>query len=584
MPLQPGSIIDGKYQVLRGIGEGGMGAVYLGENTRIKRRVAIKVLHASVAENAEVVQRFEREAQAAGCIGNDHILEVLDIGALPNGERFIVMEFLDGEPMSRRIAQLNQMTPAQVAPLVAQLLDGLGAAHAAGITHRDLKPDNIFILKQKAGQRDFVKIIDFGISKFAQAEGAVKMTRAGAMMGTPLYMSPEQARGSAQADARSDIYAVGVIMYEATSGRPPFTAESFNELLFQIVLGEITPLNVAAPTVDPGFSAIVMKAMARDPQDRYQSTADFRSAIEGWAALAGVSLRLSAAPGLFAQTPIPGQVQPGRETPAYASGGTPYPGAAPGPGTPYPAGQQPGPGTPYPAGQQPGPGTPYPAAGQQPGPGTPYPAGQQPGAAIPYAAGEPAAAGRPLPGGRPLNPGPLGTQGSQHGWGAAVSAAPGPVPPKASSWKAALIGAIASLVAVVVIAAALVPGWVAGRRSPGQPEKSVAAPIPPPRPFDQTMEPVVLSKIATPDSSGAAQAPPAKVAASTASALTLSATPSATLEASPPPPQAAIAAPSRPVQSARTLAPSALATPVKAPSKVETSTKPVAKAPADFGY
>jgi serine/threonine-protein kinase len=375
MPLEPGNLIDSKYHVLRCIGEGGMGAVYLGENTRIRRRVAIKVLHASVAENAEVVQRFEREAQAAGCIGNDHILEVLDIGALPNGERYIVMEFLDGEPLSRRMTQLTQLTPAQLAPLIAQLLAGLGAAHGAGITHRDLKPDNVFILKQKAGQRDFVKIIDFGISKFAQVDGAVNVTRAGAMMGTPLYMSPEQARGSAEADARSDLYAVGVIMYEATAGRPPFTAESFNELLFQIVLGEITPLHAAAPGIDPAFSAIVMKAMARDPKDRFQSAAEFRSALEVWAAGAGISLRISAAPGEFGQTPIPGQL-PGR--------GTPYPvGARPGGQTPQAVGQA------HPTGPRGTPGSPPgwgPAISPVPTPQAPQPSGWKPAALGAFAA------------------------------------------------------------------------------------------------------------------------------------------------------------------------------------------------------
>src|SRR5579859_7621330 len=175
--LETGQVIDGKYRIVRLIGTGGMGAVYEGENSLIRRRVAIKVLHADTADNGDIIRRFEREAQAAGEIGNDHILEVLDLGSLPNGDRYIVMEFLDGEPLTQRMDRLKRMTPVQIVPIITQLLEGLGAAHKAGITHRDLKPDNVFLLRKKAGHRDFVKIIDFGISKFAQVENATKMTQ-----------------------------------------------------------------------------------------------------------------------------------------------------------------------------------------------------------------------------------------------------------------------------------------------------------------------------------------------------------------------------------------------------------------------
>src|SRR3982751_5400896 len=150
MTLEIGQLIEGKYRIVKLIGEGGMGAVFEGENVRINRRVAIKILHAAFTGNVEVMQRFEREAQAAGRIGNDHILEVLDLGALPDGSHFMVLEFLDGEPLSKRVERLGRLTPQQVAPLARQILKGLGAAHGAGIIHRDLKPDNIYILKEKA--------------------------------------------------------------------------------------------------------------------------------------------------------------------------------------------------------------------------------------------------------------------------------------------------------------------------------------------------------------------------------------------------------------------------------------------------
>ncbi|HVW25082.1 MAG TPA: serine/threonine-protein kinase [Polyangiaceae bacterium] len=283
MALLPGQILDGKYKIVRVIGEGGMGAVYEGENVRIRRRVAIKLLHAGIAANTEMVQRFEREAQVAGTVGNDHILEILDLGALPTGERYMVMEFLDGGTLTERIKARGRLTPAESVPLLRQVLRGLAAAHGAGIVHRDLKPDNIFILREKAGIRDFVKIIDFGISKFSEQGGASsRMTRTGALMGTPHYMAPEQATGSTEIDRRTDIYAVGIIMYEMLTGRVPFQAETFNQLLFEIALAKITPARQIVPDLDPAIDSIVMKASARDPAHRFQSADEFIAALDAW--------------------------------------------------------------------------------------------------------------------------------------------------------------------------------------------------------------------------------------------------------------------------------------------------------------
>lgn len=299
MTLTPGQILDNKYRIVRLIGEGGMGSVHEGENTLIARRVAIKVLHHAATANEQVVQRFEREAQAAGRIGSDHILEVLDMGRLPDGDRYMVMEYLDGEPLSARIEKLGRMTPGQIAPLMRQALKGLQAAHDAGIIHRDLKPDNIFIQREKAGQPDFVKIIDFGISKFSALASDMNMTRTGAVMGTPYYMSPEQAKGSSQVDPRSDVYAIGVIMYEAVTGRVPFDGNTFNELMFKIVLSDPPKLSDAVPDLDPEFAAIINRAMARELDDRYASAAQLRQTLDdylGGARASHVQLPAAVAP------------------------------------------------------------------------------------------------------------------------------------------------------------------------------------------------------------------------------------------------------------------------------------------------
>ena len=278
--LQPGDVIEGKYRIVRLLGQGGMGAVYEGENTRIHRKVAIKVLHAGVAAKADVVQRFEREAQAAGRIGSEHIVEVLDLGNLPQGERYMVMEYLDGENLGDRIKTRRRLPPQDVAPILLQVLEGLKAAHAAGIIHRDLKPDNVFLIT-KGGRRDFVKVLDFGVSKFSALDDSMSMTKTGAVMGTPYYMSPEQARG-AKIDARSDLYSVGVVMYQSVTGRVPFSAETFNELVFKIALESPEPPELVARDLDPAFASVIARAMIRDVNLRFQTAADFQAALVQW--------------------------------------------------------------------------------------------------------------------------------------------------------------------------------------------------------------------------------------------------------------------------------------------------------------
>jgi eukaryotic-like serine/threonine-protein kinase len=283
MSLEPGQIIDAKYRVVRRIGEGGMGTVYEGENERIGRRVAIKVLHAQVAAMPEFVERFEREARAAARIGSPHVCDVLDLGDLPSGDHYIVMEYLDGVSFEDRIVEREKLPPAQLAPIAFELLSGLGMMHNARVIHRDLKPANVFLAKSAAGRGEVVKILDFGVAKLLPFGGEVgTMTQTGTMMGTPLYMSPEQARGAKDVDGRTDIYAASVMFYRALTGSLPYNAETLNELLFKIVLEDPRPLRELAPEVDEDFAAIVHKGLARDLSQRFDTARAYQEAISAW--------------------------------------------------------------------------------------------------------------------------------------------------------------------------------------------------------------------------------------------------------------------------------------------------------------
>jgi serine/threonine protein kinase len=276
-------IIDSKYRLIRQIGTGGMGVVYEGEDLRLHRKVAIKVLHASVASDRETLARFEREASAAGRIGSEHICAVLDIGSTADGGRYLALEYLEGETLGDRLKRTKSLSPLEAAALMLQILDALQSAHDANIIHRDLKPDNIFIVHSKGGQRDFVKVLDFGVSKFsALATTDMTQTRAGMVVGTPYYMSPEQAQASSSVDARSDIYALGVLLFQSVAGRVPFAASTFSELLFKIAL-ETPPLPESLnPRVDGEFSRIIQTAMARNPEERFQSCTAFAQALVAW--------------------------------------------------------------------------------------------------------------------------------------------------------------------------------------------------------------------------------------------------------------------------------------------------------------
>ncbi len=274
-----GCTIDKRYKVEALLGEGGMGVVYRCRHKIIDKQVALKILRADLARDKEVTERFLIEAKAASSIGNDHIIDISDFGQLPDGSAYFVMEFLEGVPLAAAISPGMRMPAERIVHIAMQLCDGLAAAHAAGIVHRDLKPDNIYLVPRGL-EKDYIKILDFGIAKVTnQATG--KLTQAGSIFGTPHYMSPEQAAG-APVDHTGDIYSLGVILYELSSGRVPFDADNFMGILTQHMYK--APERITNPSegqgVPPGLEAIILKCMSKRPEQRYQSMLELREDLQ----------------------------------------------------------------------------------------------------------------------------------------------------------------------------------------------------------------------------------------------------------------------------------------------------------------
>ena len=354
-----GQILAERYRIVRMLGEGGMGEVYEAEHIYIKKRVALKLLRNEITSNAEAVTRFHQEALAASTIGHDNIVAIDDFGRLPDGSVYLTMEYLAGEPLSDLMLK-GRLEPGRSLEIIMQICRGLAAAHSKGIIHRDMKPENVSIVADKDG-RDLAKILDFGIAKVTSADSGENLTRTGTIFGTPHYMSPEQAMGR-QLDHRTDIYSVGVIMYELFTGTVPFKAESFMGILTQHITALPQNPRTCAPDreIHPEIERIILTAMAKEPEKRYPSMVELLEDLQnvkqtvtgmgapapaaaaggGWGTTAGTQARPVATPPPAAATPAPTlmpsqglQATPAPPGPTGAMPATPAPGTAPPPGT-----------------------------------------------------------------------------------------------------------------------------------------------------------------------------------------------------------------------------------------------------------
>jgi serine/threonine-protein kinase len=267
-------IIQGRYRLESVLGKGGMGSVWRAEHLQLKSIVAVKRLDESIASNPEALARFEREARASAALRSPNVVQVFDYG-VDDGVAFIAMELLQGESLADRIRRLGRLSPADTLWIFTDVLRAIGKAHAAGIVHRDLKPDNIFIC---GDDPEFAKVLDFGVAKLTgtEAHGA-SQTQTGMVIGTPYYMSPEQAQGKV-IDARSDLWSMGVIAYECMTGRLPFFGESFAEILIAICMGQAEPPSHVAP-VPAGFNEWFACATQREREARFASAKDMASAL-----------------------------------------------------------------------------------------------------------------------------------------------------------------------------------------------------------------------------------------------------------------------------------------------------------------
>jgi serine/threonine-protein kinase len=278
-----GDVVAGKYRLESVLGRGGMGIVYAARHAISERRVAVKWMEADLASEPDALERFVREARAMGRIEHPNVVGVLDVGTEPP-IAYLVMELLRGESLRAMIEREGRIEASLAVRTLLPVMEGVEAAHRAGVVHRDLKPENLFVVKDATDRVMTTKVLDFGISKLTETDSkrrdSPKLTKTGHVVGTPTYMSPEQVRG-ALIDARSDVWSLSVILYEMLSGRTPFDAESYGALLVAIAVEPYVPLDPSV--VPPNLARIVHRGLAKDPADRWPTVMDLARALEPFA-------------------------------------------------------------------------------------------------------------------------------------------------------------------------------------------------------------------------------------------------------------------------------------------------------------
>jgi serine/threonine-protein kinase len=276
-PVEPGDVIAGKYEVERVLGSGGMGIVFAAHHVALAERVAIKMLLPEAVKSPDVRARFLREAQASVRIRSEHVARVMDVGETERGLPYMVMEFLEGEDLGALVATRGWLTPGEAVDYVLQACEAVAEAHARGIVHRDLKPANLFLTRRADGSA-LVKVLDFGVSKPVSDEGSRGVTTTGRTLGSPMYMSPEQVRDARSVDTRTDVWSLGVLLYELLSGKAPFEGASVTGLLAAIVTDPPQPLP-AGLAVPPGLEAVIFRCLEKDRERRVQDVAELAAAL-----------------------------------------------------------------------------------------------------------------------------------------------------------------------------------------------------------------------------------------------------------------------------------------------------------------
>jgi serine/threonine-protein kinase len=288
-PVFEGEVLDGKYRVDRIIAAGGMGVVVAATHVQLQMRVALKFLLPEVLNSPEIVERFLREARAAAQIQNEHVARVIDVGTMADGAPYMVMEYLEGQDLGELLAAHGTLPIEKCAGYILEACEAIAEAHSFGIVHRDLKPANLYLARRTRCEA-VMKVLDFGISKTTDAASA-SLTKTASMMGSPYYMSPEQMRSSKDVDARSDIWALGVILYEMITGVLPFPGETLPEIVCRVTQGDIRPIRELRPDVPEALADVICRCLQRDPNYRYANVAELaRSLVPFGPAQSGVSL------------------------------------------------------------------------------------------------------------------------------------------------------------------------------------------------------------------------------------------------------------------------------------------------------